>query len=888
MSSTQPPRPSRPAGDADPLDTRPAAGGEATLPAGSSAGAGLGRSGALHDETIRASPPPLIGTTRADLAPGTRIDAYTVLSVLGRGGMGVVYRAEQDHPRRTVALKLLRRGLMTAELVNRFEFEVQVLGRLQHPGIAQVYEAGTIDVGDGPQPYFAMELIEGRPLSAFVADHRYGLRQRLELFARICDAVQHAHTKGVIHRDLKPANILVTAEGQPRILDFGVARVIGDEAAHTLATTVGQLVGTVPYMSPEQIAGDPRELDTRTDVYSLGVILYEMLAGRLPYDLAHKPLPEAARIIRDEEPPRLSSVNQAIGGDIEWVVRRALEKERGRRYETASDLAADVRRFLADQPLLARPPSAWYLFAKFSRRNRAAVVATGVVAVALVGGLVALSWLLARTLKAERDASDRLAEVSAARAAEQEAREQAEAESRRAQLEAETTAAVNTFLNTVLASADPARGGREMTVREALDNASKDLGALAGRPLIEAAVRSTIARSYRALGLAEAAEGHARAAYELRQKVLGESAAATLESLNDLASILQDQSRLEQAEGLFRAALPLYERTLGPEAPETLTTRNNLGMLLIMRGSYPEAEEHLRAALAGQRKNPGNEHLATLDTISNLSILLQFEGKLEEAETLARESLATRRRVFGNRHPGTLVAVNNLGTLLSSLGKSAEAEPLYFESLELSRDVLGPEHPETLTSLTNCAGLLRDRGELDRAEQMYREALALRDRTLGPGHADTIDNRRALAMMLAGRSRLDEADGLLAAALSAARESLGDEHPDTLACLHGLGRLRLLQKRPAEAEALLREAAETAARTMGPQAWRPAQFDAARAEALLDLGRPVEAEPLLLAAHERLSAALGADHYHTRYARDLLARLYEQTGRGDQAARWRN
>ncbi|NUQ50001.1 MAG: serine/threonine protein kinase, partial [Phycisphaerae bacterium] len=377
MSSTQPPRPSRPAGDADPLDTRPAAGGEATLPAGSSAGAGLGRSGALHDETIRASPPPLIGTTRADLAPGTRIDAYTVLSVLGRGGMGVVYRAEQDHPRRTVALKLLRRGLMTAELVNRFEFEVQVLGRLQHPGIAQVYEAGTIDVGDGPQPYFAMELIEGRPLSAFVADHRYGLRQRLELFARICDAVQHAHTKGVIHRDLKPANILVTAEGQPRILDFGVARVIGDEAAHTLATTVGQLVGTVPYMSPEQIAGDPRELDTRTDVYSLGVILYEMLAGRLPYDLAHKPLPEAARIIRDEEPPRLSSVNQAIGGDIEWVVRRALEKERGRRYETASDLAADVRRFLADQPLLARPPSAWYLFAKFSRRNRAAVVATG-------------------------------------------------------------------------------------------------------------------------------------------------------------------------------------------------------------------------------------------------------------------------------------------------------------------------------------------------------------------------------------------------------------------------------------------------------------------------------------------------------------------------------
>lgn len=868
----------------EPAETQPAA------PPGARRAPSGATTSPFGPETLPAARPALVGTVRGDLAPGTRLDAYTVLGVLGRGGMGVVYRAEQHQPRRIVALKLLRPGLTTAELLARFAFEVQALGRLQHPGIAHVFEAGTIDAGDGPQPFFAMELIEGRPLSAYIADHRHGLRERLELLTRICDAVQHAHTKGVIHRDLKPANILVVDEvagalaepahegeagpsslhhggARPKVLDFGVARVTGAQAPHTLATTVGQLVGTVPYMSPEQIGGDSRELDTRTDVYSLGVILYEMLAGRLPHDLAHKPLVEAARIIREVEPPRLTSVNPALPRDLDWITARALDKDRAHRYQSAGDLAADLRRFLADQPVLARPPTTWYLFRKFSRRNKTLVLSCAALAVAVVAGLAVTSSLLAWALRAEHDAGIRLQEALDARA---------------------TESAVNEFLNEMLASVDPARGARELTVREALERAASRVHEkFARRPVVEAAVRETIGRSYRALGLFAEAEAHHRAAYELRRRELGETDARTLGSLNDVASAVQDQSRLDEAETLFRSALPLFERVHGPAAPDTLMVKNNLAMLLVMRGNYPEAEPLFRAALAALRGKPGNEDIATLDAMSNLATLMQFLGKLDEAEQLARESLETRRRVFGARHPGTLVAVNNLGTLLASRGKQVEAKPYYFESLELSRDVLGPEHADTLTSLANCAGLSYDLGDVVAAERMHREALALRAKTLGDGHADTIDSRRLLARLLMDRGDLEEADQLLSQALAAARSALGDEQPDTLACLHSLGRVRLLQGRAAEAEGLVREAVETSRRTMGPDAWRPSYYALALAEAMIAQAQFELAERELHAAREKLTAALGADHEYARSARRLLVRLYDAWGRGDEARKWR-
>lgn len=825
------------------------------------------------DRTLTTPAAATVSDPGTALRSGVRVAAYTLVRPLGRGGMGVVYVAEQHNPRRMVALKLIRPGLTDPELLGRFAYEAQILGRLQHPGIAQIYEAGTTDTGDGPQPFFAMELVSGRPLAAFLADRQFGIRERVALFIRICAAVQHAHTKGVIHRDLKPGNILVSDDGQPKILDFGVARATGgDVQACTRYTTMGQLVGTVPYMSPEQIGGDPRELDTRSDVYALGVILYELLAGRLPYDLAHRPLPEIARIIREVAPLPLGAANRALRGDLELIAAHALEKDRGQRYQSAADLAADLQRYLDDEAVVARPPSAWYRARKFARRRRALVVSAAVVALAVLGGLVATSAALARALRAERTANTRLAESLAARRAEAAQRRIAEQARARAELEAETAAAVNAFLNDMLASVDPAEGDREITVREVLDRAAEGIsGALPGRPLVEAAVRRTIGRSYLGLGLYEQALAQLEAALAIRTRCLDGDAPEVLASLSDVATALQNLSRLDEAQTQFERALDLHTQVYGEMHVETLAARNNLGLLLVLRGRYAEAEPHFRAALAGHERVSGPESLETLDALSNLAALLEYQGRLDEAEPLARASLDARRRAFGPRHPGTLVAINNLGTLLAAADRLDEAEPLYKEGLELSRQVLGAEHPETLISMANMAGLLRDRRKFDDAEALYRETLAIRRRLLGPAHLDTIASLRDLGLTVRDLGRLDEAATLLEEAVAAARENLGADAPDTVAAVHALGTVRLLQGRAADAEPLLREAFEHTRQRIGADAWKTGVYQAAYGEALAAAARPAEAAEQLRAAYSVFVAALGPQHPHALRTAGLLA-----------------
>jgi tetratricopeptide (TPR) repeat protein len=343
--------------------------------------------------------------------PPEKIGPYKILEALGAGGMGVVYRAEQEQPRRQVALKVMKPGTASGDRLRRFEHEAQVLGRLQHEGIARIYEAGTADTGHGPQPYFAMELIQGKPLTVFADDQRLGTRERLGLIIRICQAVQYAHQKGVIHRDLKPANVLVNEAGQPRVLDFGVARVTdSDLLVPSLETGVGQLLGTLPYMSPEQAAADPEELDTRSDVYTLGVLCYQLLAGKPPHDLAGKPVPAAVRALSEEEPAPLGSVNRQFRGDLDTIVAKALEKDKARRYQTAADFAADLERYLRDEPVLARPAGAVYHFRKFARRNRALVGGVLAAVLALVAGTVATTWWALAAARAERRAQDYLAD----------------------------------------------------------------------------------------------------------------------------------------------------------------------------------------------------------------------------------------------------------------------------------------------------------------------------------------------------------------------------------------------------------------------------------------------------------------------------------------------
>ncbi|MDQ6828903.1 MAG: serine/threonine-protein kinase, partial [Gemmatimonadota bacterium] len=501
--------------------------------------------------------PPPSGNPANRRHPET-IGPYRIIGTLGEGGMGTVYEAEQDQPHRVVALKIIRHDFVSPELIRRFSLESEVLGRLQHPGIAQIYQAGTFEDSHGSRPFFAMELVKGQPLTEYLRSQTLDMRQRLELFARICDAVHYAHQQGVIHRDLKPANIMVDAAGQPKILDFGVARLTDADVQATRQTSVGEVIGTLQYMSPEQVNADPTDIDTRSDVYSLGVILYEVLSGRLPYDLARKLIYEAARIILIDDPARLSSIDRNFKGDVEIIVAKALEKEKRRRYGSAEELASDVRRFLNDEPIVARPATAMYQIRKFAKRHRALVGGIALAALALVAGTAVSLWQAVRATAAERVAETRRGEAVAAGALAERRREQADsalrvadsarADALREQAAAKTSAqratgeaakasAVNDFLQNMLASSDPANArGKELSVREVLDQAALTVhsGNLKRPPEVTAGVETAIGRTYFGLGLYDKARPHLDSAYAIRRRVLGPSGGGVGESAFDL------------------------------------------------------------------------------------------------------------------------------------------------------------------------------------------------------------------------------------------------------------------------------------------------------------------------------------------------------------------
>jgi predicted Ser/Thr protein kinase len=436
--------------------------------------------------------------------------------LLGEGGMGTVYQAEQQNPHRIVALKVIKLGIASDQSLRRFEQEAEALGRLQHPGIAQIYEAGTADNGFGLQPYFAMEFIQGLPVTRYAAEQHLNVRARLELIAKLCDAVNHAHQRGIIHRDLKPGNILVDQAGQPKVLDFGVARVTDSDAHATRQTDLGELVGTLAYMSPEQVLGNPLELDTRSDVYALGVILYELLASKRPYQIEKKALHEAVQTIREEDPTRLSSIHRSYRGDIETIVAKALEKDKARRYASAADLAADIRRYLAEEPIMARPASASYQLQKFARRHKALVAGTAAVFLVLAAGVIVSTREAVRARTAERAAVEQ--------------RDRAVAAEARAEQESNAAKAVDDFLqNDLLAQASSTNQAGVSTkpdpnlkVRTALDRASARIaGKFDKQPDIEAAIRDTLGQTYIDIGLYPEARQHTERSLELHRRLLG-------------------------------------------------------------------------------------------------------------------------------------------------------------------------------------------------------------------------------------------------------------------------------------------------------------------------------------------------------------------------------
>ncbi|MCO6437608.1 MAG: serine/threonine protein kinase [Phycisphaerae bacterium] len=759
------------------------------------------------------------------------IGRYRIVGVLGEGGMGIVYRAEQDRPRRTVALKIIKPGAESQELLKRFSQESHVLGWLQHPGIAQIYEAGTADTGHGIQPYFAMELIDGEPLLSHVRAGAMETSERLAIHAMICDAVHHAHQKGVIHRDLKPANILVDRAGQPKILDFGVARATdADVRTTTLQTDPGKLIGTIAYMSPEQIAGDARFLDTRSDIYALGVILYEMLAGRLPHDVSAVSVPQAARIITDEEPTSLTALDRRYRGDLTTIVSKALEKDKERRYQSAHDLASDIRRFLADEPIAARRPTAAYQLRKFACRNKVLVIGVGATFVALLSGVVSVSFLATR-LAGERDR---------ARAAERIADRQREQATRQMEL----TQSINRFLNEdLLAAVSPERLGKDVRMRDVLDAAAKNMeGKFVNDPAIEGELRTTLGNTYKKLGLYEEAEIQLRRALEVARSRLGETHTRTLIAMNNLAILYRLQGRISDAGPLLETVWRIRVDHLGEDHTDTLVSMNNLANQYADQRRFGEAESLYIRTMDIRRKLLGDDHPDTLLVTNNLAAMYENWGKYERAEPLYEAALAARRRLYGDEHPDTLVSMNNLAVLYFNLQRYDEAEALYATAVELRRRILGEEHPRTLASQANLAILWRQTGRTEEARVLMRQTLDLQLDVLGDEHPDTLNTMNSLAVIHQSLGQFDEAERLYTHVLDRRRMQLGDNDPLTQLSMTNLAVLLYNYT-----------------------------------------GRPSEAEPLLVRLLDICRRQWGEDHPRTKRAKQLLLGVYKGLGDWDKA-----
>jgi eukaryotic-like serine/threonine-protein kinase len=796
------------------------------------------------------------------------IGRYRIVRLLGEGGMGTVYEARQDEPCRLVALKVVKLGLATQDRLRRFRRESQALARLQHPGIAQIYDSGTADTASGPQPYFAMEFIHGLPLKQYAEEHQLNTRQRLVLMVKICDAVHHAHQRGLIHRDLKPGNIIVNETGQPKILDFGVARVTqvdaeDADAQATMQTGLGQIVGTLAYMSPEQVSGDPLEVDTRTDVYSLGVILYELLSQRLPYEVNPRQLPEAVQRIREEEPTSLSAITRDFRGDIETIARKALEKDKTRRYTSAADLGADIQRYLNDEPVAARPPSAGYQLKKFARRHRGLVAGVAAIFVVLLAGVTVSTSMAVRARRAEAQAL-----------------------------------AVNEFLQDDLlaqagsrAQAGPGtKPDPELKVRTALDRASSRVAQkFGGQPLVEASIRQTIGKSYIDLGLYPDAQKHLERSLDLRRRLLGEDQPETLSVMNDLGLLYRFAGKPAQAEALLSKVLEIRLRVSGEEQPATLRAMNNLGFVYQIEGKYSQAGAILSKALEIRRRVLGDEHPETLIATDNLAIVYFRKKEYAKAESLFAKNLENRRRVIGEEHPDTLDTMNNLGATLKEEGRLAEAVALLSKVLEAKRRVLGEEHPSTLTSMVNVAVLYAYQGQYLEAEPLMVRAVELQGRMLAEEHPDRLGSMRRLAALYSDEGKYGEAEAFFTRALKGQRRALGEVHPDTLSSLGGLGRLQLRQHKYLEAESTLRIALRGYEKIM-PESWERYECQSMLGGSLDGQKKYAEAEPLLISGYEGLmqrgEAMLLQNRRFLSESGERIVQLYKNWGKPEMAASW--
>ncbi|MBI4717258.1 MAG: serine/threonine protein kinase [Planctomycetes bacterium] len=790
---------------------------------------------------------------------------YRIVRQIGCGGMGVVYEAHQAQPERRVALKVLHGTAAGDERMERlFRREIRALGRLTHPGIAAIHDAGYTAEG---RPYFAMELVAGDPLLEYADRHGLSLELRLRLFIRVGDAVSYAHQRGVIHRDLKPSNILVTAEGIPKVLDFGLARVLeaeSDDSPPSVLTEPGRVSGTVPYMSPEQVRGESGDLDVRSDLYSLGVILYQLLTGALPYPVDPHRLTQAARVICEQPPASPAALVPALRGDIETIVLKTLEKEPAARYAAVSALTEDIRRVLDHEPILARPPSLRYQLRKLVRRHRlpfafAAVVLLLVLAFGVVAGTLAVR--LGRERSAALAARDR--ETDARRAADE---------------QRDAAASVTEFLQDLLAAADPSvyPSRPDVTLREVLDGAARRIseGALANRPSVVVTLETTVGNAYRAMGQYEAAQTHLDRALALGREQFGASGHASLvQAMNKSARLLEERGRYPEAESAFREALDMQRRLVNGDHADVAKLLNNLGLLVHRQGRSAEGERLLREALAMRRRLTPSDHASVATNLNNLALVLHAAGDLAGAEEMFRESLEMDRRLRHGDHPNLASTMSNLATVLTDRGRTREAEPLLREAVDMKRRLLGEEHADVAIAINNLAANLKQQQRLEECESLYRQALNMQQRLLGERHPAGATTAANLANVLSDRGDWPSAEALHRTALEIRRESLGEEHPATLASYYHVAGTLLHRGQEEDAERFAATAVAGARRSLPAGHWQTGAFLALHGKALTALKRFADAEAALTESLGILQRTLGADHARTGEVTRALAEL---------------
>jgi tetratricopeptide (TPR) repeat protein/tRNA A-37 threonylcarbamoyl transferase component Bud32 len=808
------------------------------------------------------------------------IGGFRIIGKLGEGGMGTVWEAEQAHPKRRVALKVMRRDHIVDELHARmFRREAESLARLRHPNIAAIYESGHTEDG---HDFFAMELVPGATLDVWLADRATPvsdaeLELRLGLFRSICDAVHYAHQRGVIHRDLKPSNIIVTDEAATsssgsgargslgiKILDFGLARITDADIAATLVSEIGVIKGTLQYMSPEQARGDVAAIDVRSDVYALGVILYEMLTGRRPYNVSRAALAEAVRVICEDAPDPVTtswSGVRRLDRDLETIVGKTLEKEADRRYDSAAALREDVERYLSSQPILARAPSAVYQLKKMVQRNRlgAAFAAT---VLALVVVLAVTMTIQAGRIARERD---------------------------RAETEAAKALAVNQFMRDTLGAANPYAQGVDITVLEALDQAVDRIEtSFADQPEVEAEVRQTIGETYNALGRFDEAEPLLETALAMRTELFGRDSAESIESMASLAQVawrrpdyelaivrgeellearrrvfgdpsshvavtldfigrlLVDAARFEEADEMMRKALAMSLEVHGESSIQVAACYQNMSVLEeVWRQDYVKAEELTRKEIEIRRAIEGGDTMETASSINNLGIYLMYQGRFDEAAASIEEANAVIRRLGGDQHPELAKGLENLGNVYYRLGQTDKTLELLAEVIEMRRAVLGDDSPQVARGLTNLGAVYRITGQFERAEETLRDAVARMEQAYGPDHVDVASAHRSLGLTLWSLKKADEAEAELRTAHRIAEAAYEEGTLGLAGYQNYLGRV------------------------------------------LGYVGKYTEAETLLIASYDAHVAAHGADSEITAGAAEGLIELYEAWGRPDEAARYR-